>query len=255
MAVMPMAVIPVLPKAMKRCIVVVALVALSACSTGQSVQPKEAMPEGFARWEDAIPPYRLGPGDRFQVKFMLVPDMDEEVMIGPDGSAGLRMAGQIDAAGLTPAELAGLVETKAKRWMRAPQVSIGLKETPSNRAYVGGAVARPGPYLLNGRVGVMEAITLAGGFDREARYGEVVLIRRNPQNQPMLRTIDMRHFLETGGAPGDVPLAAGDILFVPRSSIAELGLWVEQFINRVVPFERVFSYTIGRQTGGTTTFP
>ena len=240
--------------AMMRGVLLAALVLLGAC-TGQSLNPKQAMPEGFAQWEDSIPPYRLGPGDRFQVKFMLVPDMDEEVMIGPDGSAGLRMAGQVDAAGLTPGELAELIETRARRWMRAPQVSIGLKETPSNRAYVGGSVARPGPYLLNGRIGVMEAITLAGGFDREARYEEVVLIRRNPDNKPMLRTIDTRRFLETGTAVGDVPLAAGDILFVPRSSIAETGLWVEQFINRVVPFERAFNYTISRQTGGITTFP
>ncbi|WP_247896079.1 polysaccharide biosynthesis/export family protein [Azospirillum brasilense] len=231
-----------------------ALLALGAC-TGQSLTPKEAMPEGFARWEDSTPPYRLGPGDRFQVKFTLVPDMDEEVMIGPDGSAGLRMAGQVDAAGLTPGELANVIETRARRWMRAPQVSIGLKETPSNRAYIGGAVARPGTYLLNGRIGVMEVIMLAGGFDREARYEEVVLIRRNPENKPMLRTIDTRRFIETGAAAGDVPLVAGDILFVPRSSIAETGLWVEQFINRVVPFERTFNYTISRQTGAITTFP
>lgn len=238
-----------------RGVLLAALVTLSACSTGQSVNPKEAMPEGFAKWEDSVPPYRLGPGDRFQVKFMLVPDMDEEVMIGPDGSAGLRMAGQVEAAGLTPGELADLIESRARRWMRAPQVSIGLKETPSNRAYVGGAVARPGPYLLNGRIGVMEAIMLAGGFDREARYEEVVLIRRNPENKPMLRTIDTRRFLETGAAVGDVPLVAGDILFVPRSSIAETGLWVEQFINRIVPFERAFNYTLSRQSGGITTFP
>ncbi|MCW2238771.1 polysaccharide biosynthesis/export family protein [Azospirillum canadense] len=244
----------VMAKAATRCILLLAVAALSAC-TGQSLSPKQALPEGFAGWEDAVPAYRLGPGDRFQVKFTLVPDMDEEVMIGPDGSAGLRMAGQVDAAGLTPAELAGLIETKAKRWMRAPQVSVGLRETPSNRAYVGGAVARPGPYLLNGRIGVMEAIMLAGGFDREARYEEVVLIRRNPQNKPMLRTIDLRNFIETGTAVGDVPMAAGDILFVPRSSIAETGLWVEQFINRVVPFERVFSYTIGRTHGVSTSFP
>lgn len=244
-----------LRKTVARYVLLLAVAALGAC-TGQSLSPKPAMPEGFARWEDSVPAYRLGPGDRFQVKFMLVPDLDEEVLIGPDGSAGLRMAGQVEAAGLTPTELAEVIETKAKRWMRAPQVSIGLRETPSNRAYVGGAVARPGPYLMNGRIGVMEAIMLAGGFDREARYGEVVLIRRNPENKPMLRTIDLRNFIETGTAAGDVPLAAGDILFVPRSSIAETGLWVEQFINRVVPFERAFNYTIGRTTQGvSSSFP
>lgn len=220
--------------------------ALSAC-TGQSLSPVESYPQGFAPWSDGLSPYHLGPGDHFLVKYRLLPDLDDEATVAPDGTAGLRMAGQVDAAGLTSAELAQEIETKSKRWMRDPQVTVALRETPSNKVFVGGSVQHPGPFPLSGRMGAMEAILLAGGFNDEARYDEVVLIRRSPDNKPMLRTINLRDFIQTGGAPGDVPLASGDILFVPRSSIAETDLWVEQFINRVVPFQRSFSYTIGRQ--------
>lgn len=228
-------------------LLVPAVLTLGACRTGQSIAPVESAPQGFARWEDAVPTYRLGPGDRFQVRFLLLPEMDEEGLVGPDGSVMLRGTGAIAAAGLTPAELASIVQERSKRWVRDPQVSVTLRETTSNRVYVGGSVARPGPYVMTGRMGSLEGILLAGGFDREARYEEVVLIRRNPDNKPMLRTIDLRGFIEKGYVDGDVPLAAGDILFVPRSSIAELNLWIEQFIDRVLPFERTFNYTIGRQ--------
>lgn len=77
---------------------------------------------------------------------------------------------------------------------------------------------------------------------------EVVLIRRSANNRPMLRTVNVREVIQTGEHESDVPLAPGDIIYVPRSHIAEVNLWVEQFINRVVPFQRTFNYTIGRQS-------
>lgn len=218
---------------------------LTACQTGQSIKPKPVNELKFAQWEDTVVPYRLGAGDKFAARFFLLPEMDEDVSIGPDGIVMLKAAGAIDATGLTVPEMARMIEDQSRRWVREPRVAVSLVETPNNRIYVGGSVARPGPYLMHGRTGTMEAILLAGGFDREARYEEVVLIRRNTSNEPMLRTVNLREFVQTGIAEGDVPLAPGDILFVPRSAISELNLWIDQFIEDVIPFQRSFSYTIG----------
>ena len=44
----------------------------------------------------------------------------------------------------------------------------------------------------------------------------------------------------------DVPIYPGDILFVPRTTIAEINLWIELFIERVLPFERSFQYSLNR---------
>lgn len=90
----------------------------------------------------------------------------------------------------------------------------------------------------------VEAVVLAGGFSNDARLGQVAVIRRGPKGVPMLRTIDVRAIIQSGGTC-DVPLQAGDILYVPRSSVGEVNLWVSQFIEGVVPFQRSFSYTIG----------
>jgi polysaccharide biosynthesis/export protein PslD len=116
-------------------------------------------------------------------------------------------------------------------------------------------VKQPGMIKLESSgTSVLQAVVVAGGFTEEARTGQVALIRRGPDNMPMLRLIDVREMIETGFSDGDVPLVSGDIVFVPRSSIAEVNLWIDQFINRVVPFQRSFSYTIGNytQNGGTT---
>lgn len=84
---------------------------------------------------------------------------------------------------------------------------------------------------------------LAGGFSPESRMDEVVIIRQRPDRAPMLRTVDLRRFV-SNGAPGEsILLASEDIVFVPRSRIAEVNLWVDQNINRLLPFSRSVSYT------------
>ncbi len=234
-----------------------ALLALSACapgtnnfSTTQSLSVTERMPEGFAPWTDEPAPYRFGPGDRVKVQFLLTPEVDETSLVAPDGAITLRVAGRVTAAGLTTDELDQAVTTASRRSLTNPIVTTGLESAGSAMVYVGGSVARPGAYALTGRQGVAEAVSLAGGIDDSARMDQIVLIRRSPQNTPMLRVVDLQGFISGANLTGDVPLTSGDILYVPRSRLAEVGLWVDQAINRIVPFSRSFSYAINQNNPG-----
>lgn len=219
---------------------------VSACTT-QSVEPKEVERAQMMPWTDAVPPYRLSPGDKIRVFYQRTPELNETAVVGPDGTVGLRPAGRVPALGRTLAEMDIAIARAATRMLATPVVDVVLDDAAGAVVYVGGSVREAGVYPLTGRVGVLEAIVRAKGFDPEARMTEVVLIRRNAQNRPMLRTIDVRNFLSAAVLDDDVPLVAGDIVFVPRSRIAELNLWIDQFITRVLPFSRSFSYTM--QTG------
>jgi hypothetical protein len=226
----------------------------SFMSTTQSVTPVESEPRGFATWQDEVPAYRFIPGDKLRVQFLLTPELGEETVIAPDGKIGLRAAGQLHAAGTTARELQEAVTKAALANLVNPIVTVSLLETPGSRVFVGGSVTRPGAFAVDGRRGAFEAVVLAGGFAPEARMDEVVLIRRNPQNKPMLRTVDLRNFINTGTDAGDLPLVPGDILFVPRNRISEVDLWIDQFINKFLPFQRVFSYTVNRNPGSGSVF-
>lgn len=217
----------------------------------------QAQPQGFANWNDQVPAYRVGPGDRVQVRYLDTPELDEEALVAPDGTVSLRPAPQVMAAGYTLPELSNQVAIQSRAWLRDPKVSVALKESASGRIYVGGQVARAGTFAVQGRIGIVESILLAGGFADDARVGEIVLIRRSPDNRPMLRTVNVKEFLQTGSTANDVPLVAGDIVFVPRSTIGEVNLWIEQFINRVLPFQRSanFTYSLYRQQNPVTTQP
>ncbi|MDB5368652.1 MAG: Protein involved in polysaccharide export, contains domain of the beta-grasp fold [Roseomonas sp.] len=233
------------------------LLPLAACTSGtdnfsttQSIQVQERMPEGFAEWTDAPASYRFGSGDRVKVQFLLTPEVNETALVAPDGTVSLRVAGRVQAAGLTTEELERAVGAASRRVLTNPIVTTGLEEAGSAVVYVGGSVQRAGAYPLAGRQGIAEIITRAGGIDEAARMDQVVLIRRSPEDRPMLRTVNLRAFMSGADFSGDVPLASGDIVFVPRTRLGEVGLWVDQAINRIVPFSRSFSYTINRNNPG-----
>jgi protein involved in polysaccharide export with SLBB domain len=222
-----------------------ALLLLAGCTTA-NLSPVETDPAGFAPWSEVTPAYRVTAGDKLRVQYLLTPEMNETALVAPDGSIGLRAAGRVPVEGQTMDELEPRIASAARRVLTNPIVTIALDEAAGSVVFVGGAVARAGSYPLAGRRGVLEQVLLAGGFEREARVNQVILIRRNPQNRPMLRTLDLQRQLNTASLPADVPLMPGDIVFVPRSRIAEVNLWVEQFITRLVPFNPSFNYTVNR---------
>jgi protein involved in polysaccharide export with SLBB domain len=231
----------------------VAVLLLAGCAPGtagltttQSITPVEANPSGFAAWTDMAPEYRVNAGDRLRVQFLLTPELAEEVLVAPDGSIGLRAAGMVNVQNMTLRQVQEAVRQAAAQMLTNPIVTVSVADPAGARVFVGGSVVRAGAYPIDSRRGAMEAILLAGGFDRESRADQVVLIRRNPDNRPMLRTVDLRNFLSSGGVSGDVPLFAGDIVYVPRNRISEVDLWVEQFITKLLPFNRGFDYTINR---------
>jgi polysaccharide biosynthesis/export protein PslD len=228
-----------------RALALLLLLALAAC-TGQEIWVSNRQPEGFAPWQDTVPVYRIGPNDRLNVRFRLTPELNETVLVGPDGSIALRAAGRVQVLGMSGAEAEVAVARAALAVLRNPEVAVTFEDAAASQVFVGGMVRRGGAFPLTGRRGVMEAVLLAGGFENESRMNEVVLIRRNPHNQPMLRTVDLQRFTAAGAAAEDVPLQPGDIIFVPRSRVAEVALWVDQAINRTIPFSRAFSYSINR---------
>ncbi|MFG1287036.1 polysaccharide biosynthesis/export family protein [Xanthobacter versatilis] len=228
-------------------------------TTGHELRFTEVNAERFKPWSDQVPSYRLGPGDKIKIKYFITREMDEDLTVSPDGSIAPRAIGQIRVEGSTLSGVQDYVRRESRKELTDQKVVVSLEEASSARVYVGGMVAHPGAFkLADMGTSVLQGILLAGGFTEESRTGQVALIRRGPNNEPMLRLVNVRDVIQTGFDANDVPLVSGDIIYVPRSSIAEVNLWIDQFINKVVPFQRQFSYTIGSYSttgGGTSIVP
>jgi polysaccharide biosynthesis/export protein PslD len=221
---------------------------LAGCSTTQAIRPRENRAHAFSPWTDAPPPYRLGFGDKVKVDFLLTPELSEETVVGPDGYISLRVAGRVAAQNLSPAQLQVAIQQAASTYLRDPIVSVSVTDAKAARVMVGGAVQKPGVFPLPPRATPMEAVLLAGGFLPEARMDQVVILRPPPGGGPaMLKTVDLRRYVSEGDGRDRVALAPEDVVFVPRSRIAELDLWVDENINKLLPFNRDlgFSYSVG----------
>ena len=202
-----------------------------------------AFPEiGYATWRDDEPAYRVFPGDVLDVTAPSAVELSRTVTVQPDGRISLPLIGSRMAADRTVRELeAELSQAYAGQLVR-PDILVDVKAAVPLRVFVGGEVQKPGIYDMPGDIDALQAVVMAGGFTTLARSSKVVVVRRGVGGRPMMRTADLHGAIFDPASSDAVPLRRFDIIFVPRTDIANAGLFVQQYIRDVVPIE--FSYAV-----------
>jgi protein involved in polysaccharide export with SLBB domain len=192
--------------------------------------------------------------------FPFNPELNYEGPVGPDSNFTLPVAGTISTAGRTSTQVEDAISQALtdRKVARKPSVSISIRHY-AQVVYVGGEVKLPGVIPLQNRMDPMQAVLAAGGALDTARTHSVVVIRRAPDGQPLLRVVDLEDLIHTGNKNQAIALRPQDTVFVPKTTIAEVDQWVDQYINKALPFQRGFSYSINNNTNpnpavsGTTT--
>ena len=72
----------------------------------------------------------------------------------------------------------------------------------------------------------MQAIAMAGGYKDSARLKEIILIRRGPANEPLAIPINLEEIINSKNMSQDVLLLPFDIVFLPKSPVANVNKWV-----------------------------
>lgn len=196
----------------------------------------------YATWDDSEPDYLLYPGDEIEVATPTAPELTRTVKVGPDGRIALPLIGQVMAADRSVAELnATLAQAYATQLVR-PIVEVTLKTAGPLKVFVGGEVGQSGVFDMPGDIDALQAVIMAGGMKPTAKTGKVVVIRRGSGGRPMVRTIDLGRAARGKPSEAPVPLRRFDIVFVPRSSLAEIAVFI-QSIREALPVS--FSYNLG----------
>ncbi|NJM85046.1 MAG: hypothetical protein HC839_01980 [Leptolyngbyaceae cyanobacterium RM2_2_21] len=94
------------------------------------------------------PDYVLGSGDRLSINVIGYPEFDIERIVLPDGSISVPLVGSIPAAGSTVSKLTADLDSRLRRFLVNPVVSMSLTETRPVVVTVAGEVYRPGPVQL-----------------------------------------------------------------------------------------------------------
>jgi protein involved in polysaccharide export with SLBB domain len=194
--------------------------------------------------------YRMVPGDLLSIKFYGNPELNEDVPIRPDGAISLAYIGDVPVAGLTPGELDSDLTRRYTGELARPRVTVVVREFGNQRVYVGGEVGKPGVIAMKGSLTLMQALQEAGSLTPSSRRQQVVLIRTTADGKRIGRTIDIRP-LVSGAEPGmDVPLQALDVVFVPRTRISNVDLFVEQYIRQLLPITPGLGFYLGPNNNG-----
>jgi protein involved in polysaccharide export with SLBB domain len=236
-------------KTLTRSLITAMLLAALAACTAQGVDapdPERLIKSGkFEPWSDATPAYRINEGDKLHIAYPATPELDEDVLIRPDGATTLKVCGEIDLGQLTIKDASASIAKAALKRLKNPTVLISLLEAPGAQVYIGGEVKKPGAYPMAGQMNIFAAIQLAGGTTDTALTDDIILIRRAPDDRPMMTVINLRSILE-GHDTRQFRLYQGDMVFIPKTTVGTLDLWVDQWVNKALPFARNVGYSFGQ---------
>jgi polysaccharide export outer membrane protein len=198
----------------------------------------------YADWSDSEPSYRLYPGDELEMTVASAPELNKTVTVQADGRVTVPLIAPVMVAQRTVEDAEQALSDAYASQLLRPGVKLVVKAAPL-KVFVGGEVDHPGAYDMPGDINALQAVILAGGFKVTAKRGQVVIIRRGSDGRVMMRTADLRRGISNPGRTDLIPLRRLDIVYVPRTSVTEAGLFVQQYLRDLAPIQMGLDYTSG----------
>lgn len=161
-----------------------------------------------------LPDYSLHPGDEIEVSVWKEVDLQRKVLIRPDGKFSFPLTGEVVAVGRTAADVKSEIEGKLKAYMPEPVVTVTVTGIAGNQIYLIGQVIKPGAYVMNPQINVLQALSLAGGMTPFAATNEIIVIRGGTGSQKVLR-FQYGDVTKGRGLEQNVMLESGDVVVVP----------------------------------------
>jgi len=195
---------------------------LSAAQVPPPVEPAPAVPAApYGR-------YLLQPSDTISIAYRYSPEYDFTGPVQPDGFISPPLLGEIMVAGITLEQARSRILDKARVRLRDPEIYVVLKDFEKPQFAVGGEVDKPGRFELRGRIGVLEAIAMAGGFKTSAKHSQVVLFRRYDDEHVITRVLNVKEMQKHASELSNIELHAGDFVMVPKSKFSK--------VERIIPY-------------------
>ena len=158
--------------------------------------------------------YQLHQGDKVLISVWREDTLQREVVVLPDGNITFPLIGRVEVAGLDTTEVARRITAKLKEYLPDPVVTVTISSIDGNRAYVIGKVIRPGSLIISGPTTVLQAISIAGGFDKFADESSIKVIRSKSGGQEIF-SVRYKDIISGRDMSSNIQLKAGDTIVVP----------------------------------------
>ncbi|HET9831573.1 MAG TPA: polysaccharide biosynthesis/export family protein [Vicinamibacterales bacterium] len=158
--------------------------------------------------------YIIGADDVMSVVFWRDKELSSDVTVRPDGKISLPLLNEIQAAGLTPAQLRDRITDEAKKYVEDPTVTVEVKAINSRRVYITGEVNKKGAYPITGSMTVLQLISIAGGLGDYAKSEKIRIVRNEGGKQVAFR-FNYKEVLNSDKLAQNIELKPGDTVVVP----------------------------------------
>jgi len=190
--------------------------AQGAADSAPPARAQAATPSAGAEQQAATndPNYLIGAQDVLDVSVWKEPELSRQVPVRPDGKISLPLLNDVQAAGLTPTQLAAQITTGLDKFMTSPQVTVIVSQINSQRVYLLGEVARAGAYVLLPGMTILQALSNAGGFTAFSNVKNVYVLRQENGKQQKL-PFNYKEVISGKRTEQNIELKPGDTIVVP----------------------------------------
>jgi polysaccharide biosynthesis/export protein len=158
--------------------------------------------------------YKIGAQDVLRIDVWKEAELTRTVPVRPDGKISLPLLNDVQAAGLTAAQLSAVISEGLKKFINSPQVTVTVNEINSRRVYVTGEVAHAGAFPLLPNMTVLQALSSSGGFSQFAKTKNIYVLRTEDGKQ-VKHPFNYKEVLAGRKQEENIALQPGDVIVVP----------------------------------------
>lgn len=158
--------------------------------------------------------YKVKPGDTLAISVWKEPTLQGPVLVRPDGAFTFPLVGEVNAREKSVSQLQATIVEQLKKFISDPIVTISVQEVKGNKIYVIGQVAKPGEFIMNPEVDVLQALSMAGGATPFAALGDIRVLRRTGASQSAF-PFDYSAVIRGRKLEQNIRLQSGDVVIVP----------------------------------------
>jgi polysaccharide biosynthesis/export protein len=159
--------------------------------------------------------YKIGPQDVLRIDVWEEPRISRTAIpVRPDGKISLPLLNDIQAAGLTSMQLAGVIREGLTKYITSPQVTVTVTEINSRRVYCQGEFLKPGALVLLPNMTALQAISSCGGFTQFAKMKSIYILRIE-NGKPVQHPFNYKEVIKGHKPEDNIVLQPGDVIVVP----------------------------------------
>jgi polysaccharide export outer membrane protein len=159
--------------------------------------------------------YVIGVGDVLQISVWKNETLSRVVPVRPDGKVSMPLLHDVQAAGLTAMQLRDKISQALAAFMPYPEIAVAVTEVHSFRVSVLGEVQKPGVMSLRGRITILEAIAMAGGFRDFASPSKITVVRTDENGASQTLRFNYNRAVRNSDEEPNLVLRSGDVIIVP----------------------------------------